>query len=120
MILGRVISSQVHRVARVDGLGLTMFGELGHEGLEMLLGTFDLVEAVVIGATGQAGMRAIRPGTRVTLVIRKRVGARAIPGRGRSGVGCGARVKPGVFGHSLLVVVLALGSPLECLVHQNL
>ncbi len=52
--LGRVISSQVHRVARAGGRWLAMFGELGHKGLEMLLGTFDLLEAVVIGAAGQA------------------------------------------------------------------
>ncbi len=51
-ILGRVISSQVCRVA--GRRGLTMFGELGHKGLEMLLSTFDLSEAVVIGAAGQS------------------------------------------------------------------
>ncbi len=72
--LGRVISSQGHRVARVGGQWLTMFGELGHKGLEMLLGTFDLLEAVVIGAAGQASRRAIR--SRVTLAIRERVVAR--------------------------------------------
>ncbi len=81
-----------------------MFGELGHKGLDMLLGTFDLLEAVVIGTAGLAGRRAIR--TRMTLAVRGRVVAWAIPGWGRSGDGCGARVGPGVLGHSLVVVIL--------------
>jgi hypothetical protein len=62
-MLSTVISSQGCEQRAGDGLlclaywdtrWLTMFGVLGHKGVEMLLCTFDLVEAVVIGAAGQA------------------------------------------------------------------